>query len=38
MTSDRLKPGEFGGGYYVVKADDIIGAGTNWLMREALNA
>lgn len=33
---DRLRPGEFGGGYYVVTSDDIIGGGTNWLMQGEL--
>lgn len=35
---DRLRPGEFGGGYYIVTADDIIGGSTNWLMRAQLEA
>lgn len=33
---DRLRPGEFGGGYYVVTSDDIIGGGTSWLMQGEL--
>ncbi|TNE43767.1 MAG: hypothetical protein EP345_03815 [Sphingomonadales bacterium] len=37
QTCDRLRPGEFGGGYYVVTSDDIIGGGTNWLMHGELN-
>lgn len=38
---DRLRPGEFGGGYYIVTADDIVGGSTSWLMQgqvEALKA
>jgi hypothetical protein len=38
VTCDPPRPGEFAGGYYVVKADDIVGGSTNWLMREALDA
>ncbi|MCP5400479.1 MAG: hypothetical protein H6921_14755 [Sphingomonas sp.] len=29
---NRLRPDEFGGGYYVVTPDEIIGGGTSWLM------
>lgn len=35
---DRLRPGEFGGGYYIVTADDIIGGSTSWLMQGQVEA
>jgi len=35
---DRLRPGEHGGGYFVVTSTDIIGGSTGWLMSEALRS
>ncbi|MGN7931785.1 hypothetical protein [Sphingopyxis sp. 22461] len=35
---DRLRPGEFGGGYFVITETDISGGSTGWLMQLALEA
>lgn len=35
---DRLRPSEFGGGYYIITDDDIIGGSTSWLMRGQIDA
>lgn len=35
---DRLRPGEHGGGYFVVTRTDIIGGSTGWLMSEELQS
>jgi len=33
---DRLRPGDLGGGYYIVTNDNIIGGSTHWLMQAQL--
>lgn len=35
---DRLRPGEFGGGYFVITDTKISGGSTGWLMLNALSA
>lgn len=35
---DRLRPGEFGGGYFVITDAEITGSSTGWLMQNALSA
>lgn len=35
---DKLRPGEFGGGYLVITSTDISGGSTGWLMQKALEA
>lgn len=37
-TSRQLRPGEFGGGYYVVTETAVLGGSTAWQMRQALQS
>lgn len=35
-SADRMRPGEFGGGYFVITDKEILGGSTHWLMLEML--
>lgn len=38
QTCDKHKLGEFGGGFFIVTKDELIGGGTNFLMEQALES
>ncbi|MDR7256237.1 hypothetical protein J2X47_000398 [Sphingomonas sp. BE270] len=38
LVTDRVRPGGFGGGYFVITETEILGGSTHWLMQATLQA